>query len=47
MFAAGNHDAAFTVRSSSLAQYVTDKLVGKYGGSGRNATVENWFTSVH
>jgi len=43
---AGNHDAAITaVQSKYLGVYVTEKFVGKYRGSGWNATTDNWFTS--
>ena len=43
----GNVDAASAfVETKPLAQYVTEKLVEKYRGSGRNVTAGNWFTSV-
>jgi len=43
---AGNHDAAIAaVQFKRLAECVKEKLVGKYRGSGRNVTADNWFTS--
>jgi len=44
---AGDFDAASAaVESKPLAQYVTEKLVKGFSGSGRNGTADNWFTSV-
>ena len=43
----GDFDAASAaVQSKPLAQYVTEKLVKRYRGSGKNVTAGNWFTSV-
>jgi len=44
---AGDFNAASAaVESKPLAQYVTEKLVKVFSGSGRNVTAVKWFTSV-
>ena len=42
---AGNISAV-AAQSKPLVQYVTEKLVTKFSGSGRNITADNWLTSV-